>query len=800
MQASTKKAMLIFLGIAFVIILIAAGYVYYLVSQIKPYVPQIVLTNPKMSLSLLGQNLLFYNYTKSIIPYFLVGFNYKNVTNIYLNGTIFLVPVKRQTYLLNATGDCFNCGNVQLLMGSIEQDLAEYGVINSSNRINMIKTYNITSVRPNSTLILVNGFMPLELFQNVSGRNETVLQYLLNEGTAIIYVGDNFSYVLKQGPIGYAEVPNPDEPSFLYTIPTSYRLSNNTGFYFKKPTFVFYTKFNSNGMPYIYGPTTYLTEANGSILVFPNFINTWNSYQNASSDIAKAASELFWLPKISSGTLAVKIKNDTGGSGAVSLFLNVPMPNYTSGIQKEVNSGYGRITAYTNNGYLLEGNKSAYSYLYYTPHVILNGTFGLPQTIIPGRATNMTAFIFGTAGVTQNIGTSIYLYDRNLTLMGEPIPGPFVPTTGNFSFLRPITFELWQGNYIATLKSFYGTPYASALVFVKNLSVQMPIVNVHNNTYEFYITSSKIPLNNINYTLTLNSKYPSSGTIYNGTINYQLPSGTATIYGYINFTLDTLNHNFTLSLYNPPVQYLNSENSKIIDLVIVCIVVALMALLVKAPNRDDFFIDIPTMSEQKRMPIKLTPQQITDVFDRQNSYFSWKFMPLSKSELKAAISNNIKSGGASVNLTIENIEVLLDQLVGNGTLVMADNLYAPKYWLEKSGYDIEYLATFKKLRIYFVANSYIFTEIGASNMADIVATRMDERKFINIYSKTSKFVKLPVFRDSRVYLAFLNSYAMEEFESKLYSVMDEETMKMKMFIDAGQVRLVNVDEPSETLA
>jgi hypothetical protein len=798
MQASTKKAMLIVVGIAVVIVLIGLGYVFYLVSQVPPQAPQQILLNPRISLSLATQNLLFYNRTRNIIPYSLVRFNYTNTTTLYLNGTIFLVPVKRRIYMLNATGDCFNCGNVQLLTNSIRNDLVKYGVVKSQGEVQVIKTYNLTLIEPNSTLIVVNGFMPLEFFQNVTGSNEIMLQYLLNEGTAIVYVGHNFSYALQQGPIGYAEVPTPHMPFFLNTTTFPGKLSNATGFYFKHPTFYFFTQPNANGRPEVYGTTSYIYAGNGSILAFSNFVNTWNTYQNASSDIAKASAELFWLPKISSGTSTVAIANAVRGSGVDGIFLNVPLPNYTSGMQNEVNSGYMRIVAYTNNGYLPGGNMSTYSYLYYTPHVLLNGTLGLAGTIIPGRQTNMSAQIFSAQGTSQNIGTSIYLYTANLSIIGAPTPGPFVPTTGNFSFLKPAVFYLWEGNYIATLRSFYGMPYASALITVKNLSVQTPLINLRNNTFEFYLTSSKIPLNNVNYSLTLNNKYPVNGTIYNGTIYYQLPAGTPTFYGYLNFTLYTLNHNFTIQFYNPPVQYINSQNSKIIDLVVICLVVALMALLVKAPNRDDFFIDIPTMSEQKRVPIKLTPQQMMDVFDRQNAYFSWKFMPLSKSELKAAISNNIKSGGASVNLTLQNIEVLLEQLVGNGTLVTVDNLYAPKYWIEKSGYDIEYLATFKKLRIYFVANGYVFTEIGASSTADIIATRVNERKYINIYSKTSKFVKLPVYRDSKVYLAFLNSYAMEGFESKLYAVKDETTMKLKMFIDAGQLRLVDADNPTET--
>ena len=800
MQPSTKRAMLLMVGIVVLVLLLGTAYVIYQISQIAPSVPQVPLKNPSIGMSLLAQNLLFFNNSKNVIPYVLVKYAYTNITSMYLNATIFLEPAQRQIYIVNATGDCYDCGNVQLLTAAIKQDLVKFGLIQSADQVHMVEDYNLTSVAPNSTLIVFNGYMPVQFFQNVSSaNNETVMQYLFNRGTAIIYVGDNFSYSLQEGPIGYAQVPTPSVPTYLLTAArTKYKPKNFTGFYFDKPLYYFDTQINSTGKFPIYGPTSYIQVDNGSLVAFPNFISSWNSYQNASADIAKAAAELFWLPKVSIGIADIGIKNRSA-SGVEGMLLNIPKPNYTTNITSEINDGYGRITAYTNRSFLAGDNGSIFAYVYFKPDIKLNGTLGVANSVIPGSLTNVTGSIFGRKGVSQNIGTSIYVYGLNQSLLGSPTRGPFVPATGNFSFVLPMTFYLSQGNYIATLSSFYGVQYASALIQVKNLSITSPIHNFKNNTFSFYLTSSNTPLDNVNYSITLNRKYGQSGTITNGTINYQLPQGTQELYGYLNFSIQTLNHNFTILMYSPPVQYLNSETSKILYLVIVCCAVAIMIVLVKAPNRDDFFIDIPVISKQPRITLSVTPQQVLEVFDKQNAYFSWKFMPLSRNELRSAIASNIKDKGSAVNLTMQNIEVLLGQLVGNGYLETVDNLYAPKNWMEKSGYDMKYLATFKKIRIYLVTNGYVFTDIGASSIADIVATHLNDKKYINIYSKTSKFIRMPVFPETRIYLAFLNAYEMELFNNKLFSTFDEETTKLKMYIDAGQIRLLDADDPSEIL-
>jgi hypothetical protein len=80
-----------------------------------------------------------------------------------------------------------------------------------------------------------------------------------------------------------------------------------------------------------------------------------------------------------------------------------------------------------------------------------------------------------------------------------------------------------------------------------------------------------------------------------------------------------------------------------------------------------------------------------------------------------------------------------------------------------------------------------------------VATLRNEKRYIVIYSKTSRFQKVPVYTGSKTYIVFLNSYKLEEFRSELYNSQKPEAEELKMYISAEIIKLVDADDPSELL-
>jgi hypothetical protein len=188
---------------------------------------------------------------------------------------------------------------------------------------------------------------------------------------------------------------------------------------------------------------------------------------------------------------------------------------------------------------------------------------------------------------------------------------------------------------------------------------------------------------------------------------------------------------------------------------------------------------------------------VLSAFDRLNLHYRWKYMPLSSAELRIAISNNIRYNSMPVNLTHSNVEAMLNRLEAENCVVGADGMYAPKAWITQSNHDITYLATFKKLRLYLVTHSYLFTDMDTSSIADIVATMRSERKYIIIYSKAMRFKNVPVYHDSTTYLAFLNSEKLDDFKDRLSASMTGDAEKLKVYISTGVIVLMDADNPGE---
>jgi hypothetical protein len=225
----------------------------------------------------------------------------------------------------------------------------------------------------------------------------------------------------------------------------------------------------------------------------------------------------------------------------------------------------------------------------------------------------------------------------------------------------------------------------------------------------------------------------------------------------------------------------------------------LVVILVKGPNRDEFYIDVPALTEQKKTLITLKANELVNVFDKLNIYFHWVYMPLSRNEFRVGISTNIRHDSTPVNLTSENLDKILNRLVHTNRLAEIDGLYAPVEWITKSGHDMMYLATFKKLRIFMVSNAYLFTDLDASNLADMVATIHNNRTYVVIYSKTSRFIKVPIYPDSKTNIVFINEERLNDFKDKLYAMHDKESIELKMHIEAGYIRLLDADNPGEIL-
>ena len=86
--------------------------------------------------------------------------------------------------------------------------------------------------------------------------------------------------------------------------------------------------------------------------------------------------------------------------------------------------------------------------------------------------------------------------------------------------------------------------------------------------------------------------------------------------------------------------------------------------------------------------------------------------------------------------------------------------------------------------------------IDTSNEADIVISVHGEKHLIIINSATTKFKRIPVSRNSKTYIAFLNKVEMYDFLEVLNRSRSKEAEEFRIFLSTGYVILVDADNPN----
>lgn len=737
---------------------------------------------PSASVSVLDSSLLYYGNASSMVPYALLSYRMTNATHLFITASLYGTPPPGRIYVLNTSnGDCYSneCANASLIFSYLRGDLSAYGMGSMANSLENVSLGSVSGIQNDSMLIVPTGLLPQEFLSGTPG--DTLMDTLLQKGTSVIYIGRGFTNVLIKGET-YTR-PTYTPPYMSTTHPVNLTgLSSMESFSFSNSTFSFSSGAN-------YGPLSYVNAYGGALIAFSNAPDSWPA-SGVAADLAKAISERFWLSSYASGG-AIVMSSQFNSTGVLGLLLNqttISSGSTTFGAPQF--SPYMLITMYTDPSYGM-GNRSAYTYLQYEPSYSSIASLSLPSYVVPGQESTISVSVFG------NVSSQRYflsLYNASNYARVTPLP-PLGFNPSQFSATE--VFSLPPGPYIASLTDQNGTTYASALFAVPSLNMSLVGASFQNNTYSIRLSMNNRSLSGVNYIVTLYNCQPKcqpkAGMLPgNGVITYSA-QGIPELFGQLNFSISMLGTSFPFAVQNSPVSI--TITAPEVELAIVLIIVIVLMVAVKAPNRDDFYIDVPVMPKPKTIKLKLKPAEVLNSFDKLNLYYHWKYMPLSIDEVKAAIKNSVRYQNMPVAVTYNNAERLLESLETTHDLVSADALYAPSSWASSSGHDIEYLATFKKLRIWFVTHACLFTEINASESADIVATVKGERANIVIYSPTTKFKRMELRKGAQTYLAFLNSEKLLEFRDSLETVLNDETELLKMHINAGDVKLIDADNP-----
>jgi hypothetical protein len=768
-------------------------------SAISSYHPSLPPHAINSSLSM--QNAFFGNYANSTAFAAYAKLNY-HVTNASYAGftlRVFKTDPIPKIYLVDTDNYCINCFLGSTMQQYLQNYLSQFGLLLNQSSFNYIQLNNISSVPPNSIIIVPSGLIPLSFLpiqnSSLNGYNACPLNYnysiinMLNKGDTIFYVGDNFSNTVSCGQ-QIIQTPqsiiNQLSSIGLGTRPANatdiITAKNQTYLTFNSPTFLF-----TSG--YVGPSSTYVNVLNGSVVALTNYPSKgWNNASTLSRDIAALINLHSWNGELASGSTGyMRIKNNSS-SGQIGLVTNTTQASLQSLTNISLSSTYVLGTSYFYNsaGQLKENN-------------ILFGLNGLENGYVSITSpVPQTASEYISAGATNitNAYDSFHIYIYNLSY-NNPVQYLFIgQMKPNVTFIKPISFSLLGGYYIASLIDSNNHTYARAIfrIYNTNITAVRPF-SFSNRTFTFSLHSGDYPLTGIPYSISINGQYVQNGTVNNSIIQYSLPGGSVLSYGNETFTIKVLGNTETIiepysnTIFNIPAYY--------IEFAIAAVVIVVLNKILIPPNIDRYYINVQEFGHTDRAKVKEPPETILKVFDQVNYYYHWRYMPLTAEEVKAGISGNVRYGNMPIAVTLQNTYTVLNKMSRKGLIVEAADYYAPKSWEETSKHDIEYLVIFRKLRDYSVSNAMLFTDIDAYDNVDMMITNKGVQNYVYIYSKLSENPKLkniPLGKSHRTFIVFLNEEDRYDFVDRLNISYGEESEILRMSIDSLDIRLIGTDD------
>ncbi len=649
-----------------VIFFIAFGlYVNYMFAQANAATKaQLKISQPHVGASIFDEELLYYNYSDYLFPYVGVSYTVSNASRININASLYKYVPPSRVFLLNYTNACYECGNVIETVASMRANMTRYGLGGMSANLTMINVRDLGSLPNDSVLIMLNGLLPI----NFDNTTVPLMQTLLQRHTSIIYVGQNFSVQMVIGASSTQELVR-TLPGYLHYESATYPSGRNP-FYFDRPTFNL-TGYNAS----TYGYVSYLNAFNGSIVAFPNTLASWKTPAEAGADIAKALSEMFWLPAYAQGfSSAQTSRNESARLGVILNFIKTDLNAST------YNTGYIRAVVSVNSS--IRASYAVFHNILAKPAFTSNGTVSTQGSYLPGN--NYMRFTFDLNNRPVNatkLSAFLYIYDQNMSLVVPPTNASTVPdfSASSLPFILISNNTLGPGNYEVVLRNFTADRELAAGYFnVSPIQFNFLGGNFTYNNFVFDLVSAQTVLNGIPYNLTVNNQYPQNGISSGGRISYDLPAGATLQPPYIfKMILYSVPHYIVIYRYVQPLVI----NTEYIEIVIVSAMVAIMILFVRAPLRDEFYIDVPNLPEGKKTQVQIKAADIILMFQKLNASYHWKYMPLSVQEIRSAIAANLKYNNIPIFLTYSNLSAMLNSMQVKGYLASADDLYAPSDWI-----------------------------------------------------------------------------------------------------------------------
>jgi len=769
-----KASRILIIGIA--IILIIAAFLFelsaYIHSQFKISTPAYIsYGKPYFNFSIYTEGVLGYENNQYAVPFVVLNYTASNVINATISVNFYTSNPVRNIYYVSSPAMCIGCFNDQEVTTALRYYLQRYALLNGAT-FNVVNIGAIGSIPPNSTVILATGLLPITLMPNSGYNGNTTLLTLLSKGDTVVYVGDNFSRSIGTGSIIFKTSPQSIQMLNQYGLNWSVPSTSSNLFYFSNPTFSLANR---------YGNVSYVNVLNGTLIAFSNQpTSAWPNASYMARDIAFALYSRFWIPEIAYGNYT--LSNPT--SGSLGVFALHKFMNY---------SNIGRINYTYPLINVVARNSTNYSIAYkrFNIYAELNGSLSIPSPIAETQTVPIVIGMNINSPTKRLVIPHIDLYTSNMSYVTS-IPIGFFNTSTGINIIKYESFGMPSGYYIAILRDFNNRPYAASLFELAGIEISPIDLNFKNGTFVFSLSSLGMPIANSTYSISLDNSYLTSGITNNSEIVYKLPKGSVIGYGTQTFEINIFNSKYTYvtqytkEIFHIPVYY--------IEFAIVIIIVIVLNLVLKAPNRDEYYIDIPEIPHSKKTHVVVPKKEILDLFDKINMHYHWKYMPLLPEEIKSGITSNLRYNNMPISITLQNVNIILTKLVNSGDLANIKDYFAPKRWIDESGYSIEYLATFRRLRDYFVTAGISFTpDLGAAQDADIDITKNGVEAQIFIYAETGKRSKIWIGGDTKKFIVFFDEERKLKFIETLYSSFGDESEALKVAIANGLIKLIDTE-------
>ncbi|HUB92763.1 MAG TPA: hypothetical protein VL945_02280 [Candidatus Saccharimonadales bacterium] len=797
-----SKSLIVGIVIAIVVILIIASLYLYISIQTSALIKQfsnqtVAPSGPLYGVAKIdGVGILSYNNSRYAVESAILNYSYPNATS----GNVILSmysssPVER-IYLINTSYSCFKCIDEDLINQSLVRYLGQYGLIFNSSSYSYVNLTAVPDLPRNSIIIVPSGLMPSVLLP-FSGQNpnqaRTDILNLMNRGDTIIYVGYNFSRSIENG-INY--ISSNQTISYLINsgINSSERAKpapSGSGFYFNSPTFGLF-----NGSTY--GPVAYVRSGNGTLVAFSNYPSIgWPNASALSHDLALAVYSRPWLPVLAQSPL-MRINSS---NGTVPMFtISLPLYN-TNAINSVVNRSYSlaELQVFNNSGGWIV-KELPFRYRFEN-----NGSLGLPAVIGEGQSIPISIYVGGKSPQLNNV--TVGNFTKNSLLFHIEI----FNSTGSYIYSLPVgffntslsvviysMFAFKPGYYTASLRDIDNRIYENALFDLPPFQITPISINFKSGSFRFSVINNNQSVSGLTYLAKINGGYAQTGAITDGILNYTLKPGSVIPYGNQTITLSILNTTYSASSYyeRPPG---GSIPPLYIEFGVAALAIIVLNLIIKAPTRDEYFIDVPLFPPTDKVEVKTTAPEVLGIFSTINEKFGWRHMPLTAEEIKSGVSSNIRYNNMPIMITMENSTEILYRLADSDQVEIIQPYFMPKKWVEESHHDMEYLVIFRKLRDFAVKNAILFTDLDMASDADMIMTNRGAQSYLYIYSSRSGARELKVAPGAKVFLIFLDVETKAQFLDNLSNTYSDEAKRLRMAIAASTVVLIDGENLEQLL-